>query len=231
MQSEIVKEAESRKNEIQKAIIGWASFNIRSFPWRKKKEPYRTLITEILLRRTTASAVLRIYEKFFNQYPTIEHLAKAEKEELEALLSTIGYHRQRAKMLKEVSMFVVKKWHGEIPQTPEELLKIPHVGPYISNAILSFCFDVPAAIVDSNVERVIKRMFYNHLPQKASLKIVQKVADVLVPEREHATYNFGLLDLGALICRYASPHCARCPLKPLCDYGRKQSTMNSPENT
>ena len=223
---EILQEAKRRRNKIQKAVISWASSNMRNFPWRKERDPYKTLVTEILLRRTTASAVFRIYEKFFARYSTIDRLANAEEEELKALLSTIGYHVQRAKILKEISTFLVQKYGGEIPRTLEELLKIPHVGPYISRAILSFCYGVPAAVVDSNVERIIRRMFSNHLTEKAPLKLIQKIADTLVPKREHTIYNFGLLDLGALVCRYGSPSCIKCPLRHSCDYGHKQFTMN-----
>lgn len=221
MDPNIIELAREKKPEFQKALVKWASSHMREFPWRKKMTPYKVLLAEVLLRRTTASAVLRIYEKAMRSYPTIEDLANADRRELEALLSSVGYHRQRAKILKDIATFIVREYRGEIPRSVENLLQIPHVGPYITGAILSFGYDIPAAMVDSNVERILKRAFCESLPAEPSLRTIQDLAETLVPRRGHQTYNFGLLDLGALICRYDVPRCMRCPLCGLCDYGLK----------
>ena len=178
-------------------------------------------MAEVLLRRTTASAVLRIYEAFLNSYPTIGDLANADEKKLETFLSTIGYQKQRAKILKSIATFIVREYWGKVPRSTENLLRIPHVGPYIAGAILSFGYDAPAAIVDSNVERIMKRVFSNHLPNKTSLQVVQYLADALVPKRGHMIYNLGLLDLGALVCRYDSPRCQQCPIKTICGKYKK----------
>jgi A/G-specific adenine glycosylase len=219
--SEAVK---SKKPFLQRAVIKWATNNLREFPWRKERTPYRILVAEILLRRTTSSAVLRIYEKFLVSHPKIGDLANANEKELETFLSTIGYQKQRAKILKEIAAFIVREYGGEIPRSAEKLLRIPHVGPYITGAILSFGYDRPAAIVDSNVIRIFKRVFSKSLPGKTSPQIIQDMSSVLVPTRAHDIYNLGLLDLGALVCRYDYPRCPICPLKSICDYQRLNSS-------
>jgi A/G-specific adenine glycosylase len=207
-----------RKLAFQRSIIKWEREHGRSFPWREHRSPYKVLITEVLLRRTTASAVSRIYEKFLELYPTIYDLAQANEERLEGLLSSIGYHKKRTKILKDIAVFVVEKYQGKIPRSTKDLLAIPHVGSYIAGAVRSFGYGISAPIVDSNVERIIKRVFFGSQQTDVSFRDILNIAKILLPKHDHQTYNYGLLDLGALICKYGSPRCSPCPLKPICDY-------------
>jgi len=218
LEGSLIRDIESKKPHIQKGIIKWGEEHYRHFPWREKRTPYSVLVSEVLLKRTTASAAKRMYEKFMSLYPDLKALAKADKEKLEKLLETIGYHKRRTTILVEIANYILNKSDGRIPESREELLEIPFVGPYTANSILSLGYNIPAAMVDSNVERIIKRLFFKHLSKTASSRIVQKIADMLYLRDHHQEYNYALLDFGAAICRYGKPKCEACPIDESCDY-------------
>jgi len=207
-----------RKDEFQQLILRWAEQNLRDFPWRKNPTPYVTLITEVLLRRTTASAVLRIYPAFMREYDDPKRIAAVEETELASALSTIGYHKQRARILKAIAKYLIEKFNGTVPCSKESLLEIPHVGSYTAGAILSLGCGQPSAMVDTNVERIYGRVFLSHLPKRGRKRLIEPIASMYVPPDKHQTYNFALLDLAALICTYGIPRCGKCPVKGLCDY-------------
>lgn len=223
---EIERVVNERKSLIRSAIVEWAIKNSRRYPWRENRTPYRILVAEILLRRTTSSAVLRIYDGFISSYPTLGDLARAKENELRSTLASIGYQKLRAKILKEVAMFIAYKYQGEVPNLTEDLLAIPHVGLYTAGAVLSFGHGIPAAMVDSNVERILRRLFSSSLPRKVSLKQLNEIAKNLVSKSQHVPYNFGLLDLGGLVCKYDKPRCALCPLNEFCDYPKARKQKN-----
>jgi A/G-specific adenine glycosylase len=213
----VLEEAKRRREKFQRAVLDWSTVNLRDFPWRRDRTAYKVLVSEILLRRTTASAVLRIYEDFMRRFPDAQSLVNADVGELESALSTIGYHKLRARMLKEVAKSILEEYNGSIPASRSELLRIPHIGPYVAGAILSLGYGKPAAMVDSNVQRILGRVFRDCLPPRPSLDLLQGVAEALVPEEHHEQFNLGLLDLGALVCRYDKPRCTSCPLNNICD--------------
>lgn len=214
-------EVQKRAPEIVRLILEWAKSNYREFPWRAKMTPYRVLIAEILLKRTTATAASRIYDDFIKTYSDIETLAKAETDDLENLLQTIGYHKQRSHIMMKVSQFILDKYNGEIPSDLSALLIIPYIGPYTAGAILSLGFNVPSSMVDSNVLRIYKRVFQDFLPDKAVDRVIREIADKITPKKNHKKFNFGLLDLSAKICSYRKTDCDICPLNVLCNYSKK----------
>lgn len=214
----LVKDLESRKIPIRKALLKWGEQHYRRFPWREKRTPYSVLVSEVLLKRTTASAVKRMYKEFMSSYPDLEALAKADKEKLEKLLETIGYHKRRTNILIEAANHILNRYNGQIPQSKKGLLEIPFVGPYTASAILSLGYGIPSAMVDSNVERIIQRLFLKYLSKKKPFRIVQTIADMLAPRENNQNYNFALLDFGALVCRYGTPKCKVCPINKFCDY-------------
>ena len=212
-----LEEARRRKRYFQQALLEWAKSNLREFPWRKNRTPYRVLVAEVILRRTTSKAASRVYEEFLKRWPDVRSLASADIRELEEFLKAIGYHKQRAKILKSMANFIVSEYGGRIPNDIKLLLRIPHVGFYIAGAILSLGYGTPAPMVDSNVQRILTRVFKRHLPEKPPLRLLLSLARELLPEDRHEIFNLALLDLGALICRYDRPRCEKCPLAPLCD--------------
>lgn len=213
----LVNIVSGRRNQFQYKLLKWAEENYRHFPWRENRTPYRILISESLLKRTTATAALRLYDVFLCTYPTIDDLANADRKKLEKTLSSLGLQRQRSRLMLEMARYLVS-CGCEVPSDRESLLKIPHVGEYTVAAVLSFGYGIPAALVDSNVERILRRVFASDIPEKSSQKIIRDIANSLLPVEEHVQYNYGLLDLGALVCRYVNPKCPICPLKELCDY-------------
>jgi len=211
-------QVQRRRRHIRRGIVGWATTAARSYPWRQPgRTPYEVLIAELLLKRTTATAAARLYEDFLTRFPSFDVLAAAAPADLETTLSAVGLQHQRAKALKEIAALVLEQWGGCLPSGMEELLSIPHVGPYAAGAVRSFAFGQPSVIVDSNVHRIVTRLFRDSLSPKASLAEVRRVAEQLLPIQYQREFNLGLLDLGALVCRYRLPRCGMCPLSCYCD--------------
>lgn len=196
------------------AVVCWELENGREYPWRWITDPYKVLIAEVLLKRTTSTAASRLYGLFLEKYPDIFSLSKARVEELEEILRGIGLYRQRAKQLKTMATYIVEVYKGRIPANYQQLLKIPGVGDYTASAVLVFGYGIPRAVIDSNVERVIMRAF------SVDKKSVRQLADELTPknvdEKTLKAYTYGMIDLGALVCHYRRPRCELCPVKSLC---------------
>lgn len=207
-----------KRKRFRELTISWASRNLRRFPWRENPSPYSILVTEILLRRTTAPAVKRVYPIFIRKYPDICSLARASIAEIEVILESLGYHKERAKILHFIADYIQNNFGGKIPNSKNDLMKIPHIGQYTAGAILSIGFGVPASMIDSNIERVLRRVFCSRIPSKGKIGLILKAAELLVPKSDHKIYNLGLIDLGAVFCKYDNPRCTPCPLKDICDY-------------
>ena len=142
----------------------------------------------------------------------------ASDEELVKALSSVGLQRQRAHALKRLAAWILSKHDGCVPNDLDELLEVPGLGNYSANAIMSFGFDIPAAVLDTNVERILIRVFGSTLPLHPSWSLLREVATDLLPKSSHRQYNYALLDLGRLICRYVDPICGECPLASGCTY-------------
>ena len=213
----------SNSNRIVKAVQGWAKKNLRDFPWRHSSTPFKVMVAEILLRRTTSSAVRRVYEDFVKAYPTLEALARANPSSVEARLRTLGYQKQRARIMTGVAKDLLEQYGG-IPLTLGELEAVDDIGPYTAGAILSLACHEPAPMVDSNVLRVFHRV----TGQKLNAETVsQGIVGLLTPENVRVT-NLGLIDFGAVVCRYKNPRCQKCSLRLKCDFNR---VMASPQKT
>ena len=233
--SETIIPLPARRDALQTAVLNWASFNGRAFPWRDPRStPYQILIAELLLKRTTAVAASRLYPPFLHKYPTLRELAMASEDELTRDLVTVGLYVQRAKTIVQLCQYIDEHESGTVPASLERLKMVPGLGDYSARAILSFGHRVPAAVVDANVARILHRVFQTAMPRRPSQGLLQSVADSLMPKRgkNHQMYNFGLLDIGALVCRYVNPKCDACPLRGLCDYAsggdRLQESVETP---
>ena len=208
------------------STLNWAADHFRDYPWRKNLDcPYAILVAEQLLKRTTAAAASRIYEEFLRQFPDLTTLSESSEEKLSIALARVGLQRQRAKAIKALALYLVNVESGVIPSELNKLLAVPGLGEYSARAVLSFGFDIPTAVVDSNVERVLSRVFQDSLPAKPTQRALQELADRLLPEKSHRVFNFALLDLGALVCRYVGPKCEECPLAHVCDYYKQSKQM------
>ena len=169
------------------------------------------------MKRPNAAAAARVFPSFIARFPDPESLRRAPTGEVEEALRPVGLYRQRAKGLKEMAEYLVGEHEGRVPDSRTELEKVPHLGPYSSRAVLSFGHGCPAAIVHSNVVRVLGRVYRRRLGKSPSLSPTQALADLLVDAEHHQTFNWALLDLGAMVCRYGTPLCGECPLAGFCD--------------
>ena len=142
-------------------------------------------------------------------------------------LKPVGLHRQRARAIKLAAKCLVSSFDGQIPNRYSKLIEIPGIGDYSAKAIQSFAFGQPVAIVDSNVERIIRRVFFNRLSQSADKGRVATIAADLLPHSGHQEFNYALLDIGRTICRYKDPSCLDCPIWAYCDFGRHGSNEDS----
>ncbi len=204
-------------------ILKWADNNFSDFPWRHGRSPYEILVAELLLKRTTATAAARVYEGFLHRFPSLQAIASSPDEELIEALSSVGLQHQRARAMKRLSIWLLSRHAGNIPSDSESLMEVPGLGNYSANAVLSFGYGVSVAVVDANVERIILRAFGNTLPTKISEAHLDEVAQHLLPADRHQLYNYGLLDLGRLVCRYVDPRCEECPLTSVCDFFERSS--------
>jgi A/G-specific adenine glycosylase len=211
-----IKEKRERLNH---SILDWSLTHLRAYPWREpERTPYEVLIAEVLLKRTTATAVARLYDSFIHQFPTTKTITTATEEQLVSALSNVGLQRQRTKAIKALARHLTEEQGGKIPSELDHLLDIPGLGAYSARAVLSFGFGIPVAVVDANVERILSRVFQNVLLQRPPGSLFQELASSLLPSESHKKHNLGLLDLGALTCRYIDPLCPECPLTSICDY-------------
>jgi len=188
------------------------------WPWRETRDPYVVLVTELLLQKTTARQVAKIFSDFFSRFPDIETLAKASEADIEAIIKKLGL-RKRARFLKELAQHIVKEFGNRIPDTLEGLLKLKGVGLYTANAVRSFAYGMCVPVVDRNVARVLRRFFglEGEKPAYADREL-WKFAEKIMPTSACREFNYGLIDLGAMICTSREPQCSRCPLRPECAY-------------
>lgn len=206
-----------RKEQIVRGLLDWAEGNLRYFDWRKDWNPYRVFVAEFLLKRTTSKAAERLYVTFICKYKNIHQLANAELEDLENDLRPIGLFKQRSKGMLEAAKYIEEKYEGLFPRNREQLVTIPHVGEYTAGCILSFGMDMPSYIIDSNIQRVLTRLFKNKLGNKYTYKDTTELARYLTPAESHKIYNYALIDFGAMVCTYRGCSGEKCPLRDYCD--------------
>ena len=220
----LAEDYQQKRAAVQDLILEWAAAHLRDYPWRNvSRSAYEILVAEVLLKRTTATAAGRVYRDFINQFPSPQHLAHAPISTIARALSNVGLQQQRARSFKALAHYLIANEAGQVPTTLPRLLKIPGLGAYGARAVLSFGHGIPAAILDANVERILHRLFLDSLPERPSQDLLQELADQLLPTTDHRDYNFALLDLGGVVCRYVDPRCHECPLNTVCDY-RQQYT-------
>ena len=201
-------------------LLSWFSENKVSFPWRETADPYKIFVSEFLLRKTTRQQVSQICERFFSKYPDIEALSEATVKSIESTIVSLGMEHIRADALKKIAKIVSEKYGGRIPDEKRSLMKLPHVGPYIANAVLCFAYGVDAPLLDTNVIRIISRVF--------SIKSARKRArddpkmwlavHTLMPKGKSRDFNLALLDFATSMCVPKNPKCSICPISDICDY-------------
>ncbi len=204
-------------------LLAWYARAARDLPWRQTRDPYRVAVSEFMLQQTQVARVLKFYPRFLKRFPTLEQLARARPKAVREAWQGLGYYA-RASNLHALARVVREANDGIIPETPEELQKLPGVGPYTAGAIASFSFEKAVPAVDTNVARVIRRVF---LGQRVTgnVRRVWRLASMLVPKDGKRAWRFNqaMMELGALVCVARKPRCRECPVQPLCKTGRRVS--------
>jgi A/G-specific adenine glycosylase len=201
--------AEKRLRRFRRRLLGWFDREKRSLPWRGERDPYRILVSEIMLQQTRVAVVKDRYKKFLLEFPTVERLARAREQTVLAAWSGLGYYR-RARALHAAAKQIVRS--GGFPRSSARLADLPGVGRYTAGAVASIAFDEPAPVVDGNVQRVLRRFLKRDLSNQQSW---QAAAQFLDPGRP-GDFNQAMMELGALLCLPAQPLCGKCPVAVLC---------------
>ncbi|MEO8200859.1 MAG: A/G-specific adenine glycosylase [Gemmatimonadota bacterium] len=208
----------------RRQLMRWFRRQGRRLPWRETRDPYHIVVSEFMLQQTQVSRVEQYYHTFLNQYPTIHHLARASSARVRESWQGLGYYR-RAANLHLLARQVVQERSGEMPRDVEELRKLPGVGRYTAGAVAAFAFERSEPAVDTNVERVIRRVFFAPRSHASANRIWDRAAS-LVPRRGMPAWTFSqaIMELGALVCTARVARCDVCPVKSVCRAGMKRGS-------
>jgi A/G-specific adenine glycosylase len=197
-------------SSIRRKLLCWYDQNRRDLPWRRSRDPYAIWIAETMLQQTQVATVVPYYERFLENFPTVDALARAPLKKVLALWSGLGYYR-RAHNLKLAARILVRRHAGLLPANYDDLLALPGVGPYTRGALMSIAFQKPYPAIDGNARRVLCRLF-----NLTGDKKLRAAATDLVSRSRPGQFNQGLMELGATICAPKSPRCSECPVALEC---------------
>ena len=197
--------------KLRRELLAWYDQNRRDLPWRRGSDPYRVWVSEIMLQQTRVATVLDHYQRFMRRFPTVQSLAAARKPSVLAVWSGLGYY-QRARRMREAAKVIVSVHKGRFPQTADEWRTLPGVGRYTAAAIASIAFGEAVAVMDGNVERVLKRVYGGITNREGAWLRAEDLLD-----RQHpGDFNQAMMEVGATLCTPRSPQCFRCPVNPWC---------------
>ena len=223
---------QARVGQAHKSLLGWYDAHARDLPWRRTRDPYAILVAEVMLQQTQVERVLPKYAEFLGAFPTLAHLARAPRSEGIRRWAPLGYNR-RAVHLHRTAQHVVEHCDGVLPRDVAVLQTLPGIGRYTAAAIACFAFDAQVPILDTNVRRVLGRVFYDAwaLPDGDSAAPSDRqgwqLATTALPPGQSYVWNQALMDLGATICTAARPACPQCPLGPVCAFRQQRLTTDN----
>ena len=205
------------KNTFSQKLLDWASTQNRPMPWKGEKNPYLIWLSEIILQQTRVEQGLPYFQKFASHYPTVKDLANAPEDEVMKLWQGLGYY-SRARNLHATAKHIAYDLKGVFPKTYKDILALKGVGPYTAAAIASFAYNLPRAVVDGNVYRVLSRTFGIETPidTTSGKKEFAVLADELIDAKKAGKYNQAIMDFGATLCTPKLPKCPTCPFKDDC---------------
>src|SRR2546427_8717597 len=220
----------ARAQAFTRKLLAWWARAARDLPWRKTRNPYRVLVSEVMLQQTQVSRVAEYYPRFLERFPDLETVASARPKAVRDAWDGLGYYA-RARNLHALAK-QVSGAGGQVPEDPEELIKLPGVGPYTAGAVASFAYEKPVPAVDTNVARVLRRVFLekegsgsgmrprthpSRISHPAS-RWVWELARALVPKNGKRAWRFNqaMMELGALVCTARRPKCGECPVREGC---------------
>lgn len=191
--------------------------NKRFFPWKNEKNPYKIWLSEIMLQQTKSEQALPYYTKFTNNFPSITDLANAPDELVFKLWEGLGYY-SRCKNMLATARLITEKYKGVFPKNYEDIIQLKGVGKYTAAAISSFAYNLPYAVLDGNVFRVLSRYLASDLPidTKEGIAYFNKISQEFLDKKQPALYNQAIMDFGATICTPKNPQCNTCVLQKDC---------------
>jgi len=196
-----------------KRILTWYDRHKRDLPWRRTRDPYRILVSEIMLQQTQVDRVIPKYGEFLAKYPDLKSLAKSEPREVRKIWYPLGYNA-RPLRLHALARETMAKYGGRLPRDPEVLESLPGIGRYTAGAVASIAFNRREPALDTNIRRVLNRVFHGR--RKIPDKSLWRLAGEIVPAGRPGDFNQALMDLGSAVCSPQKPRCRACPVRRAC---------------
>ena len=207
----------SKVSAFQRRLLAWFRRNGRDLPWRRTRDPYKILVSEVMLQQTQVERVRDYYERFLREYPTVQDLAAARPARVRESWDGLGYYA-RARNLHAAARAIARRHGGQMPRRLEDLLALPGVGRYTAGAVASFAYGEAAPTLDTNVRRVLSRIFV----WRQATRLAERerrlwaVAQAVIPEGDAWAMNQALMDFGATVCVARNPRCPVCSVRSLC---------------
>lgn len=201
----------------RRRLLAWYARNGRDLPWRRTRDPYRVLVSEVMLQQTQVDRVVPKYHEWLARFPSLEALAASGEHEALQAWYPLGYNI-RPRRLHAIARESVERYGGALPRDREALSAFKGIGPYTAGAVMSFAFDAREPILDTNVARLLFRLFVAKGDPKAHAmrKHLWRLSELLLPRRRVFDFNQALMDFGALVCVARRPRCLACPLTGIC---------------
>jgi A/G-specific adenine glycosylase len=212
----------------QRRLLAWFRKNGRDLPWRRTRDPYKILVSEVMLQQTQVERVRDYYRRFLREYPTVRDLAAAHPARVRESWEGLGYYA-RAKNLHAAARTVAERHGGHFPRRVEDVMTLPGVGRYTAGAVVSFAYGETAPVLDTNVRRVLSRVFVRRRPASPA-KLERRLwalAEAAIPIGRVWEFNQSLMDFGATVCTARNPKCGICPMRPTCAYYERTGSANT----
>ena len=206
----------AQKRKFRERLLKWYARNGRDLPWRHTRDPYHILVSEVMLQQTQVDRVLPKYQEWLVKYPTMERLAQSPLAEVKKTWYPLGYNI-RPMRLHSIACESVARYGGSLPRDQEELMAFKGIGRYTAGAIRSFAFEEDAPILDTNVRRVLHRIFVGgESAPKTQTTALWDLSQAMIPKGRCYDFNQALIDFGATVCGARDPYCLLCPMKDFC---------------
>jgi A/G-specific adenine glycosylase len=201
----------------RRRLLAWYRQNGRTLPWRETRDPYRILVSEVMLQQTQVDRVLPKYHEWLDRYPSFDVLARAPEVEVVKTWYPLGYNI-RPRRLHAIARESVERFGGTLPSDEDTLRSFKGIGPYTAGAVMSFAFGKREAILDTNVARVLFRVFVGRGTYKdhSMDRRLWAISRAVLPHRHVFDFNQALMDLGATVCSARTPTCKSCPMRRKC---------------
>ncbi len=206
--------------KIRTTVIRWFNAYGRPFPWRQTSDPYQILVAEIMLRRTTAAAVSRIYPEFMRVYPDASSLSKSSLQDIQKSVRNLGLQYQRSRHLRDMAISINKLYNGDVSAIQDDLRTLPGVGRYVAAAVRNFAFELPEPMVDGNITHFLKRVLGISLTgphDENAWRIMQSIGG----RKQDKRLYWGIIDIVSTLCLRKKPRCSDCPVDRICFFSKQ----------